>query len=141
MAVALYEQEDCGIMLNVEAWSLELCDRGGCDACPHGRDFSPVITFFYNCAIAVALAAAWQFGRVGAPIAARHHYRQNQIEKLRHQLRKIEEWAEPVEALTIEAAEMHKEVARLRAALVYIANGAGTRGAVEIAKRALDGES
>lgn len=60
MGAALYEHDDGGMMLNVEAWSLEICDRGGCDACPHSTDFGPLVTFFYNCGIAIALAAERQ---------------------------------------------------------------------------------
>lgn len=139
MGAIVHELEDGGMMLNVEAWSHELCDRGGCDGCPHDRDFGPVVTFFYNCGVAVALAAELQRGARGTPIAFRHRYRQNQIEKLRHALTRIENWAEPVRALSVEAEEMHREVERLRAALVYITT-AGVNP-VDVARRALNGDT
>jgi hypothetical protein len=58
MGAALYENDNGGMMLNVEAWTFDLCEHGGCDACPQTTDLGPLVTFFYNCAVAVALAAA-----------------------------------------------------------------------------------
>lgn len=69
----------------------------------------------------------------------RHHFRQRQIEKLRHALQEIVGWKEPIACLAAEAEAMHLEVERLRAVLAHIAAG-GLRPA-EVASRALREES
>lgn len=98
-----------------------------------------LVTFFSNVAWAIGLAAAHQIGMtVSRPISERHHYRQRQIEKLRHELRAIVAWQEPVAALAVEAEVMHQEVTRLRAELAAIA-ALNIGIASEKARRALDG--
>lgn len=62
MGCALHENDEGGLLLQVEAWELSLCQHGGCEACPNTRDLSPVITFFWNAGIAIALAAQFQAG-------------------------------------------------------------------------------
>lgn len=69
--------------------------------------------------------------------SVRHHYRQRQIEKLRHSLARIAAWTEPVSLLAVEAEVMHKEVERLRAVLAHIAAG-GLKPA-DVARQALAG--
>lgn len=111
----------------------EDCELAG----EHAVDYS--LTFFWNCAIAVALAAARQEGMIARPITERHAHRQKQIEKLRHQLQHVVEWSRPVEALAAEAEVMHKEVARLRGELAAIAC-LNIGVASDRARRALGGE-
>lgn len=62
MSSRTYEGDNGGIAFSIDAWSYEICEHGGCETCP-SVDFTwldAAVTFFWNCAMAVALAAAAQ---------------------------------------------------------------------------------
>lgn len=58
---------DAGFSLDITAWAFEECGRYKCDDCEymgcHAEDYTPLAVFVWNCAIAVALAAAAQKAR------------------------------------------------------------------------------
>jgi hypothetical protein len=143
MGAISYDELGGGILIQVDAWGFAECKGVKCDECEfagyHAVDWSPVVTFFWNGGIAIALAAARQEGMIARPITERHAHRQKQIEKLRHQLQHVVEWSRPVEALAAEAEVMHNEVARLRGELAAIAR-LNIGIASDRARRALGGE-